>query len=770
MKRYIVWYILFVGYTTQIFAQKADRDIFITAEFDLLASAYTRALPKFLQVLENYPENSNYNFRVGYCYYNIPDEKLKAIPYFEKATANTSDNYKEGVFKETNAPIDVYLYLGSLYKANNEMDKAKTAYGKYLELVDPKDEDKVDFANRMMTSLGTAEIMKGESIDLISTNLGGTINDERNNAYPAISGDMNTMAFTTLMEDGKKFMYVSTKDENGQWDKPKNITQTVGSVGDCFTSDLNHDGTKLLLIKQDPFKSDIYISQLENKRWSKMKKLTKLINTKYWETHASFSPDGKTIYFTSDYKKGFGGLDIYKSEADDNGWWQMPENLGNTVNSKYDEESPHLANDSILFFSSQGNENMGGFDVFYSAKTADGTWGEPVNVGYPINTSGDNTFYVPLGNKNFALYPAVDKNGFGGLDILEYEIFSEEHPHNINLIGKINVTDKNIFKTGSINVQVINQKTGMNMGNLLPDNEGVYTINLQPGDYNINISGTGIEPLSEFVHIPNGYEDPDFFLSSAGVIQEGTVELYIASETKETTSTTPVVASVNNVDTLTETLSYVEPKEENEKPSLIAHSKPLPEESKTISEISPTNFSTSTNISSLYTVQVCALKKHKAPETMPGIIGLKVLLCNDGLNRYVYGIYSSKSEAAEALKIVKESGYPSAYVINLDHFYKLEDSASVENLAQNKSDANTPRVYTIQFLALREYKKINYIKNLPGVSQTAKVRITMGDDGYYRYTLGTFYSKAEALNYLNSIKQNVNQEAFLRNISQIPSK
>jgi hypothetical protein len=755
-KHAMIWLLIFTGcHVSQ--AQNSKRELFITAEFDLLASAYVRALPKFQQVLASDTSNANFNYRVGYCYLNIPDEKLKAIPYLEKATRNTSIDYKEGVFKEDRAPIEVYLLLGNLYKANHEMEKAKEAYLKYLQMVNQKDQDKVDYANRQIQSLATAETMKQKQIDYVAYNLGGNINDDNNNFCPAISGDMQVLAFTSTTADGHKLMFVSQKDENGEWDKPRNITQMVGSAGDCHTSDLNHDGTQLLIIKQDQFDSDIYISAFERNRWSKMKKMSKLINTKYWETHASFSPDGKTIYFTSDYKKGFGGLDIYKSEADDNGWWQMPENLGETINSPYDEESPHMANDSILFFSSQGHDNMGGFDVFYSVKSKTGEWGEPVNVGYPVNTAGDNTFFVPLNNMHFALYPAAEEDGFGGLDIYEYEIFSESHPRWTELMGTVQNDGPMPLSYAMLQIEIKDKTTGAILATPKANDIGEYKTALQPGQYEIHFSGEGYENKMESIDIPKGYKQKAFYHTTALL---GAPIALMAHE---------------NISTAGENRPSIEiiARQDVDQPAL---PETLLDENPPLTIIDTANIAGTApgdgenqlqSTSQYYSIQVCALKTYKPPETMPGIAGLKVVECRDGLKRYFYGLFEGPSLAQESLQLVKENGYPGAFIVDMDKLSAIEGSIPTILMANEAANIPDRNVYTIQIMALQRYRKINYIKNLQGTQGMESLKISAGSDGYFRYTVGTFYDKDKALDNLREIREKVTPKAFVREISTL---
>jgi hypothetical protein len=182
------------------------------------------------------------------------------------------------------------------------------------------------------------------------------------------------------------------------------------------TCDLSNDGQTLLLVLEDPENSDIYISHNIRGRWSKAEEFGKEINSKANETHASFSADGRIVYFTSDRKGGEGDLDIYRSVRDPSGGWQKPVNLGPMVNTPYNEETPFVTDDGqTLYFSSEGHDGIGGFDVFrYDL-------GNPetgsVNIGYPLNTTDNNLFYVPFGDGNSAYYSLTGTDSYGGRDI-----------------------------------------------------------------------------------------------------------------------------------------------------------------------------------------------------------------------------------------------------------------------------------------------------------------------------------------------------------------
>ncbi|NVO01305.1 MAG: PD40 domain-containing protein [Bacteroidetes bacterium] len=152
-------------------------------------------------------------------------------------------------------------------------------------------------------------------------------------------------------------------------------------------------------------KMDIYDSYFNGNNWSTPQIMNSNINSKYNETSACLSPDGKTLYFTSDRKGGYGGLDIWKSELLDNGEWGPVNNLGPTVNTASDEESPYVLADNVtMYFSSKGHNSTGGFDVFYSTQTDDGYWSNAINAGITINTKEDELHFKISTDEKYAFY------------------------------------------------------------------------------------------------------------------------------------------------------------------------------------------------------------------------------------------------------------------------------------------------------------------------------------------------------------------------------
>ena len=177
----------------------------------------------------------------------------------------------------------------------------------------------------------------------------------------------------TLNDRGKANALFFSKKERGKWQKPFDITAELYAGDDCSSCSLNADGTELFLYKTDTYDGALYSSNFVNGNWTPIKKLNGFINTKYYESHAAVSADGKKLYFTSNREGGQGSLDIYVSEKDSTGDWGPAVNLGTMINTPFNEDTPFITeNNSELFFSSEGHNTMGGYDNFKSQKTGTG--------------------------------------------------------------------------------------------------------------------------------------------------------------------------------------------------------------------------------------------------------------------------------------------------------------------------------------------------------------------------------------------------------------
>lgn len=396
------------------------REVFADGEFFFASEDYPDALVEYMKLYRRgFSDNANLNYKMGICYLNIPGQKEKSIDHFLKAAENVSDRYRESALREKNAPMDTYLFLGNAYRVTNQLDKAIEAYKKYKEILKEDDILNIAYANKQIEAANNAKEQMQQPLNVDIVNLNRPVNNNTDNFRGAVSGDHKSMVYMNSLPFYDA-LYYSVKDEDGDWSTPVNITPQVQSDGNQYATALSHDGTVLYLSWEDPFNSDIYVSEYVDGRWTKSRSVGSEINTKFWESHASVSHDGKTLYFASNRQETVGEMDIFFSRKIGNRWAE-PENIGEVINTDLNEDTPFITPDGKrLYFSSQGHSTIGGYDIFYSDLKEDGTWSEPVNLRYPINTTDDDLFYVPI-NPYEGYMARYIEDGNGGEDILKFE-------------------------------------------------------------------------------------------------------------------------------------------------------------------------------------------------------------------------------------------------------------------------------------------------------------------------------------------------------------
>lgn len=391
---------------------------FLYGEYYINQAKYRDALPFYLSVLNKFPDNSNVNYRIGQCYMHILGEQVKALPYLQKAVNNINPKYMEGKYKETGAPPEAWVLLGDAYHRDNQLRNASFAYYQYKSLIGDSDKDRLEMINKKIEGLGISYEYQRSEHTYKLFNMGNVINTRFSDYNPVMSADQKTLIYTQYWESYDKV--VISHKINGKWTPPVTLNDQIGSAGDCYTSSLSADGKRLFLVRYGAIGYDIYESQNVDGEWQKMKPLSGKVNTRHRETSACISADGKTLYFSSDRPGGYGGFDLYKATLNKDSSWEDITNLGKTINTKGDEEAPFLTADGkTLYFSSNGHASVGNMDILYSELGDDGKWQEPVNFGLPVNTTGDDVFFIFFEDTHRGYLSRDLPSGYGKNDIYE---------------------------------------------------------------------------------------------------------------------------------------------------------------------------------------------------------------------------------------------------------------------------------------------------------------------------------------------------------------
>jgi outer membrane protein OmpA-like peptidoglycan-associated protein len=287
-------------------------------------------------------------------------------------------------------------------------------------------------------------------VNMTPVNLGENVNSAWDEYHPSLTGDSKEMLFTVCRPRDEQTVCKHCKQEediyssvqqNGIWqprtklEKPVNTGNNEGAQ--CISPDGNYLFFTICSAEMGYGGCDIYWSKREGNRWSEPKNCGPKVNTRYWESQPSMAADGKTLYFTSNRPGGEGGLDIWKTEMTAEGVFSDPVNLGDVINTPYDELSPFIHFDQkTLYFSSNGHLGMGGKDLFYAKMQPDGTWKKPVNLGYPINSYQDESGIFINAQGNAAYFASDRAGGFGGLDLYCFELDESLRPEPVLFVAE----------------------------------------------------------------------------------------------------------------------------------------------------------------------------------------------------------------------------------------------------------------------------------------------------------------------------------------------
>lgn len=420
------------------------------AEEALQEGKYEKAVLLYKKLLDEEPDNSEINFLVGFCYLNTDYGKEQAIEFFEKAVSNIQADSPK------NAPLEAYYYLADAYYHNYNFTRAVDVLNELTEKI-PKNEDLFNFrVKRLKEKCENGKNISRSKLEIKVDNL-LEINSKYSDHSPLINSDETELIFTSRREGTKMSVknyddqfdaniYHSTKIDSA-WQIPYSFGNTINSSFHEAATFISVDYKTMIIHKYDRNKGSLYISKRkESGEWGIAVDLGSNINTKYRETAGCLTPDGRKLYFVSDRKGGYGGLDIYVSDKLNNGTWSSARNLGATINTAFNEETPFIHRNGTLFFCSEGHNSMGGYDILGSSENKKNNWSNPVNMGVPINSVEDDFFYIPSPNGGFAYFASKRQGGKGNSDIYRIEL-SEPGKNNYAVVsGNILLFEENVFQ------------------------------------------------------------------------------------------------------------------------------------------------------------------------------------------------------------------------------------------------------------------------------------------------------------------------------------
>ena len=374
---------------------------------------YSDAIKRYNELVKSDSANFDINYETGLAYYSLDNVKTRCIPHFERAIRSA----------EADQIGDIYFYLGRAYHLNKQYQQSIDSYNKYLNMISSNGtflSEKVEqeliaqvkhqivMCNNAIAAEKNQQnqiYLNGKNENFTIDKLGKEINSDEDEYSPVFSANDSLLYFVSRRAglntkkdwDEKHYedIYVATRS-NGEWNTAQLLSGNSNTKKHDAPNFFSNDGKKVFLYRSAK-KGSIFISDVDaNGNWSEPKLLDDVasMNSSKRETSISYAAYGNTLYVVSEREGGFGGRDIYKSEKDKNGNWSPLENLGAEINTAFDEDAPFISADGkTMYFSSNGHNSIGGFDVFYS-KLENNKWSAPINLGYPFNSPADDIYFI----------------------------------------------------------------------------------------------------------------------------------------------------------------------------------------------------------------------------------------------------------------------------------------------------------------------------------------------------------------------------------------
>ena len=372
---------------------------------------------------------------------NLFKQSIKKAPKFLNAydaLANTYQknnqliNSKNTYLKLLSLKSDHFfgLYeLGNIYFDLENIDSSEFYYRRFLRMNSSNDK----YAQNAQLNLRNINFSRDafkNPVNVNPVNMGSSINSKDQEYSPAFAIDEKTIYITKRMGNlsdnrpNEDLYFAELNDES--WDKVKDIGPPINTIENEGAFSISSDGNYIFFTSCSrnggKGQCDIWLTSKKNNRWDEPKNLQSPINTKYWESQPSISSDGRMLYFSSDRPGGYGGTDIWVSEFSNSGW-SAPKNLGPTVNTSKDEQFPFIHSDNrTLYFSSNGHPGLGKSDLYLTRKDVKLNWETPINMGYPINSRGQDWNLVVARDGKTAYFSSDQLKGFGGLDIYTFQL------------------------------------------------------------------------------------------------------------------------------------------------------------------------------------------------------------------------------------------------------------------------------------------------------------------------------------------------------------
>lgn len=487
--KYTLLFILSIcfSYSNQAQDELEEKIIDLVARKD-----FKDAVPVYQQLIKKNPTNEDYKYQLAKCLLLTHGSRAETIRLFELTVPKRKPD------------ADAFYYMGTAYQHNMQFDKAIVTYNKGKAIASKIQLEKIE--RQIETCLHAQELIK-YPINVTFANLGTPVNSEFADYYPITPEDESFLVFTSRRADKASSQpemdgyypsdIYTAKPKDGKWIDAKSIGANINTRFDEEAVGISPDGKKLTVyIDHIDSVGNLYVTE-PNKAGNGFKKIERLdakINEGF-ETTGSMNDAGDVFVFASNRKDGAGEKDIYIIRKLSNGKWAKPQDLGENINTKYNEDFPHLSKDgSTLYFASEGHSSMGGYDLFKSEwNDAQKAWSDPQNLGYPINDTYDNENIALISDGAYAYISAIRDGGLGDRDIYKIK-FNEVDTRYCIVTGYVNTSDSSDV---SIKISIAASKPdSKEVLRFVPiQKTGKYVMALTPGNYTLDIKADGYEDV-----------------------------------------------------------------------------------------------------------------------------------------------------------------------------------------------------------------------------------------------------------------------------------
>lgn len=455
----------------------------------LRAKDNEKALKEFTKALNIAP-----NFIDAQLFWAGVQYNLKNLEAAEKG-------FEKGIAMNPEYNAGALYTLAAIEEKQRKLDEALEHYKAYVDHPKARAKLKAKSLRKIeVTEFAATAIKSPVLFDPVS--LGKNINSQHAEYLPTVTADEETLIYT--LNNGQEDFYIS-KRVDGVWQKGVPISE-INTRDNEGAQSISADGRFLVFTacsrKNGYGSCDLYFSEVRDGRWTPAANIGAPINSRGWESQPSISADGKALYFASERAGGQGGIDIWVSKRKSDGKWGKPTNLGDAINTSDNDQSPFIHPDGqTLYFMSKGHPGMGGYDLYLSRKEADGTWGKPENLGFPINTkANEGALAISLDGKT--AYFASDIKDFENIkesafdnpakgndtDIYSFTLHDKARPKPVTYV-KAKVFDEKTKKELIANVEFVDLSTGKTHTSSITDNDGEFLVVLPMGkNYALNVS------------------------------------------------------------------------------------------------------------------------------------------------------------------------------------------------------------------------------------------------------------------------------------------